>query len=282
MKKAALIFISTLLSIAACAANDKANLSGRTQLDNGLYKCTYTYTAKTTVAGKDDVVTSETVLHIGEHGAKFADESVFIPDSLVSVGAPGNKIQMANLKTYGQDYPFTATVYQNYPEGKTTMVDVCQSNYAVLTENIDVFDWELTEDTLTVCNHLCYKAIAKYGGRTWEAWYADDIPLSYGPWKLAGLPGLILAAHDTDGVNSFVINSMQHSDVIVTRVKNVKEVPVNRKDYIRLKDEYENQKYSISGTTELDLNEYKSQARVFIGGIPLIFRSGKYVHLELE
>jgi len=38
----------------------------------------------------------------------------------------------------------------------------------------------------------CRRAIGKFRGREYEVWYTTDIPIPGGPFKLGGLPGLIL------------------------------------------------------------------------------------------
>ena len=59
-----------------------------------------------------------------------------------------------------------------------------------------IVEWEIRSDTLTVAGILCQKATANFGGRDWVAWFASDIPVSDGPYKFCGLPGLILSAYD--------------------------------------------------------------------------------------
>ena len=38
----------------------------------------------------------------------------------------------------------------------------------------------------------------RFRGRLYTAWYYPDIPLPIGPWKLQGLPGIILEAYDAE------------------------------------------------------------------------------------
>lgn len=55
----------------------------------------------------------------------------------------------------------------------------------------------------------CIKATADYHGRKWTAWFAPEIPVQDGPWKLGGLPGLIMEATTDDGKYSFVATGIQ-------------------------------------------------------------------------
>lgn len=57
--------------------------------------------------------------------------------------------------------------------------------------------WELTSETKKIGDHVVHKATCHFRGRDYTAWFTTDIPLPYGPWKLQGLPGLILEAYDT-------------------------------------------------------------------------------------
>lgn len=56
--------------------------------------------------------------------------------------------------------------------------------------------WEMVEEEKTVNSIACRKALTRLKGRQYIAWYAPSIPIGEGPWKLGGLPGLILEAYD--------------------------------------------------------------------------------------
>lgn len=59
--------------------------------------------------------------------------------------------------------------------------------------------WEILPEQDTINGYACQVARTVYGGRKWCVWWAMDIPVQVGPWKLAGLPGLILRAADDAG-----------------------------------------------------------------------------------
>jgi GLPGLI family protein len=65
------------------------------------------------------------------------------------------------------------------------------------SESISDFRWQLRNEYEEYHGYRCQKATTYYGGRHWEVWFAAEIPISDGPYKFAGLPGLILKARDT-------------------------------------------------------------------------------------
>lgn len=67
-----------------------------------------------------------------------------------------------------------------------------------VAETTPKIPWELSDETKKIGDITCYKATAPFRGRNYTAWYASNIALPYGPWKLQGLPGIILEAYDTD------------------------------------------------------------------------------------
>ena len=69
----------------------------------------------------------------------------------------------------------------------------------LLKENIPIINWNIKEEFKELNTIKCQKAIGYFRGRLYTVWFANDIPVPYGPWKLQGLPGLILEAEDNKG-----------------------------------------------------------------------------------
>jgi GLPGLI family protein len=78
----------------------------------------------------------------------------------------------------------------------------------VIVDTLPEIEWQLTAETKTIDSLSCQKAIGKFRGRTYIAWYAKEIPVAAGPWKLHGLPGLIVEAEDSLGEVKFIFESL--------------------------------------------------------------------------
>lgn len=118
------------------------------------------------------------------------------------------------------------SVFKDYPqEGMLTYKDYIFGEPFYYQERIPEFDWEVLEGDSVVCGYICQKAKTKFRGREWIAWYALGLPYPDGPWKLCGLPGLILKAQDVKGDYLFVAQKIGH--------KNVSKLKLSTKGYKR-------------------------------------------------
>ena len=74
-------------------------------------------------------------------------------------------------------------------------------------EPIYEMEWTIMEDSIkNILGFECIMAQTDYHGRTWKVWFSPEIPVHDGPWKLHGLPGMILNA---DGGDGFVIEAKE-------------------------------------------------------------------------
>lgn len=103
------------------------------------------------------------------------------------------------------------SVYKNYPAGKITTTDLLSMTYqwCLYEEPLPDFQWEIMEDTTEIIGFHAQKAVCDFGGRTWEAWFAEELPFNDGPYKFSGLPGLILNIADTQNHYRFELVSVE-------------------------------------------------------------------------
>lgn len=107
-------------------------------------------------------------------------------------------------------------------------------------ENIFEIDWNLnSSDTKKIGKYLCNKAEGYFRGRNYIVWYTLDLPLSFGPWKLNGLPGLILEAYDETLKYRWVAKKIsKNEDFFVKISKNIKfNKALSLKEFISKQDD---------------------------------------------
>lgn len=107
-------------------------------------------------------------------------------------------------------------VFTNLTDGELTFYSKFGEDNGFYTEPFNEMDWTITEDTTAnVLGYDCILAESDYHGRHWKAWFTPEIPIPFGPWKLRGLPGIILKA-TTDGDFSFTATGLERTDRIIS------------------------------------------------------------------
>ena len=130
-------------------------------------------------------------------------------------------------------------IFKNYPNEKITVTDEITPDDYIYEESKNIRDWKLINDTLNVCGYLCYKAVTSFGGREWTVWYAPEIAIADGPWKLYGLPGLILKASDSTGTHSFEAAVLRQSLRPIYMSKNILQIKIKKEQFIINKNAFE-------------------------------------------
>ena len=184
------------------------------------------------------------------------------------------------------------TVWTGNPEGQTTVREfIFPHDYEGYEPTPDIA-WTLTDDTLTVSGYLCQQATAMHRGVKWCVWYTDEIPSSAGPWRLRGLPGLIVKAESV--AHSFCLAKLRQEASPITAPE--QRPDVQRMAYAKLlkhrNEIYGNRQYAknpayyvpdlMGSITDMTvLNHNGQQLLLANGGHPMLTKAHVYQPLEI-
>ena len=182
------------------------------------------------------------ILEIGAGISKFYSYSKYLFDSVYNADI-ANKASQETINQHLNQYAtsrLTEVICKGFPAGYTTTQDAVGGFSRIRYEEKQEFPlWQLTEETDTLLGSPCRRAECFYKGRRWTVWFTEEIAVSEGPWKLGGLPGLILKASDSEGHYCFTaagIEVCRNRRPITIRLKNYELI--NRKQYRKIHDRY--------------------------------------------
>ncbi len=165
-----------------------------------LAKVSYSFSHIRDTTNRSNPYTENMALLIGKNASVYASYDKLAQDlerrrlieEQVKNAAPGEPIRI----NVGKVKPTTALeLYCFFKEDKLFTRERLINTY-LTEEPLPKIGWKITKDTASFSGIACRKATAHFKGRDWIAWFAPELPFQSGPWKLNGLPGLIIQAYD--------------------------------------------------------------------------------------
>jgi GLPGLI family protein len=160
----------------------------------------YTFLYMTDTTKPNEITSENMILYLGKNSSLYKSYDKVLRDSAM-------KEQMVRLKTeaasgggFNIQLPpgkpgSTVSFYKNISRSKLNRVEYLLKNY-LIEEELPAINWTVMQETKDIGGLSCQKATAAFRGRNYTAWFSAQLPYSNGPWKLGGLPGLIVEAAD--------------------------------------------------------------------------------------
>ena len=114
-----------------------------------------------------------------------------------------------------KDYPSTPAgvhtyeIFKKYNTKTVNFITIDDVEVFWYDEAIPQINWKIQNEKKNIAGYSCQKASGKFRGRDYEAWFTYAIPISEGPYKFTGLPGLILEIYDTQNQYHFTCTNIK-------------------------------------------------------------------------
>lgn len=176
MKKNTLIVLLFLSTITLYSQVDKLRV-------------TYELTYQIDSTDSSNLKTERMILDIDKSISSYESERKYLKDSLLKSNNPHLVYGLSKSK-------FKYKIYKDKNSNKiNTLYDYTAYKFEI-EEIIPKLKWTTYKETKKILDINCIKATTSFAGRDYIAWFTNEIPISDGPYKFTGLPGLIMEIYD--------------------------------------------------------------------------------------
>ncbi|KEO74957.1 GLPGLI family protein [Anditalea andensis] len=204
----------------------------------------------------DEVKKTLTILLIRDQSSLFKTYNKYRQDSLVnhhsSIGTSFNEFNEIKKQIPSSSHNFQIVKEKKF----ITIYDkVIPDQYMYERNSIDI-QWEILGEKQELFGFQVQKASTVYGGRKWEAWFTEEIPLNEGPYIFNGLPGLIITIEDSEGHYKFSLFKIKNDIKIpLTPYLVKKPIKTNEKDFLKLRKEFYLNASQKLAQTNMNIND---------------------------
>ena len=196
-------------------------------------------------------------MQVGRKVVKQTDLHVYFTNlwRKISEETPGivpDREQAELISNGNCNHPYFAEMTM-FPSENALRITCCNyllgshSGPFVYDESIPEMEWQLLDGADSVAGYACKIAQTHFRGRVWKAWYTLQIPIPTGPWKLHGLPGIILRAVDQTGTYSFECIGIETDPQSIYEYVPMRSTAVTRTQYLRYERRYHEDPQSVRG-----------------------------------
>ncbi|TVR88443.1 MAG: GLPGLI family protein [Saprospirales bacterium] len=146
------------------------------------------------------------------------DKSLYVHDEFPKVsgftgvvrGSP-DKRRVGYIKGDSEGLPVYLDFSKDTMIYKTDYFILSRDNF-ILSSKIPKINWAIHTLERDIGSYRTRLAVGDFGGRTYDVWFTEEIPLPFGPYMLNGLPGLILEAFSRDEMVSYRFKSFKKNE----------------------------------------------------------------------
>jgi GLPGLI family protein len=172
-------------------------------------RATYELTYQIDSTDSSNLKTERMILDIDKSISSYESERKYLKDSILKSNNPHSVYGLSKSK-------FKYKIYKDKNTNKiNTLFDYTAYKFEI-EEIIPKLKWSIDKETKKILDINCIKATTSFAGRDYIAWFANEIPISEGPYKFTGLPGLIMEIYDTKNHYKHIIIGINYQN------KNVK------------------------------------------------------------
>lgn len=214
-----IVIVTLLITIPTLLFAEK-----KTIIEPAIMECQYDHIIVQDTLNRSHVMKDRMILRIGKNVSQFYSWYTLQGDSMWT-DPRGRKIAAERifeaLRTQNHENIIgertDGYIYHSYPQKGITTTYTSQGGedmrtpvtFLYFSEETPRQEWKIQDSVKQVLRYTCQLATAQFRGRLWYAWFTPDIPIDNGPWKLSGLPGLIVEAYDSQNYYYYTLTGIQ-------------------------------------------------------------------------
>lgn len=227
--KCSVFLLAVILSSSSGFAQGEMSDSARYK---ALYELSY-QPDSTDLESKDSELM---VLYLGNNLSKFSSQGQAMRDSIASIQSENNNRPPTKPELAIPEPYYQYSILKSISSEELLFHQKVMKYDFVYFEDLNTQKWDIGPETEIIAGFQAQKATTTFAGRNYEAWFTPEIPISNGPYKFGGLPGLIIKIKDSQEHYSFeLVEFVELKDPVPIHFSLNNKLVVEKEKYLEVK-----------------------------------------------